>query len=103
MHHQYHHLTPNMKRALARLGEGLKYTDGRSSDALCRRGLARCEAGWRGGHYAAAYYLTDPGAEMLAEQKARQQVRRWILTEKKHLDQAVIDTVMEYAAWTASR
>lgn len=98
MHHQYHHLTPNMKRALARLGEGLKYIDIRSGAALHRRGLAR----WDAGNYR-AYFLTETGADVLARGKARERVCRWIVTEKKHLDQVTIDAVMEYAAWATSQ
>ena len=92
------YLTPGMIKTLGQLANGAKYVDVRSGMALHRRGLAR----WDGEHYR-VYLITDKGTARLAKIKARQQVCRWIIDEKKHLDQDVIDTVMEYATWAASR
>lgn len=93
------YLTPGMKTALDQLANGVKFVDVRSGAALHRRGLARYEPDRFGGHYASAYHITDKGRARVAKDLGRRQVCRWITSEHKHLDQDVIDTVMEYAAW----
>jgi hypothetical protein len=96
---QYKDLTPGMRNALTLLSKDLKFVDVRSAAALARRGLARYEPGRMNGHYAAAYYLTEKGSDMVAREHARLEVRKWQIERKEYFSPTICEIVEGFALW----